>query len=71
MVYALVEAFQADQTRIRLMPRWLWVAAIICLPGAGAVGWFVLGRPARGGGDGGERLRPIAPDDDPDFLRRL
>ena len=71
MVYALVEAFQAEETRVRFMPRWLWVAAIICLPGVGALGWFFLGRPLGRGDIGGDKRRPIAPDDDPDFLRRL
>lgn len=70
MIYALVELFQADEQTIRLMPRWLWAAAIICLPGLGAVCWFVFGRPRRDL-PGGDARRPIAPDDDPDFLRRL
>lgn len=70
-VYALVEASQAQPHRVRLMPRWLWVAAIICLPGLGALGWFALGRPQGRDLGGGTARRPIAPDDDPDFLRRL
>lgn len=68
-VYALVEAVQAHPSRVRLMPRWLWMVAIVALPILGPVGWFALGRPAGGVGPG--RHRPIAPDDDPDFLRRL
>ncbi len=68
IVYALVEAFQADASRIRLMPRWLWVAAIICLPGVGALCWFTFGRPS---GRGPRHPGPRAPDDDPDFLRGL
>lgn len=69
MVYALVEAFQADESRIRRMPRWLWVAAIICLPGLGALAWLTFGRPS--GRSGSRRPGPHAPDDDPDFLRGL
>nr|WP_269779644.1 PLDc N-terminal domain-containing protein [Propioniciclava soli] len=70
-VYALVEAFQSDARAIRRMPRWLWVAAIICLPGVGAVCWFLLGRPGPALPGGAPGRPPIAPDDDPDFLRRL
>lgn len=70
MIYALVEAFQARESAIRLMPRWLWVAAIICLPGVGAVCWFAFGRPRRPT-PGRDSSRPTAPDDDPDFLRGL
>ncbi|MFV0405834.1 MAG: PLDc N-terminal domain-containing protein [Propioniciclava sp.] len=69
MITALVEAFQATETAIRLMPRWLWVTAIICLPGLGALCWFAFGRPRRLPGP--ETSRPRAPDDDPDFLRGL
>ena len=69
-VYALVEAAQTPANRTRLMPRWLWFVAIVALPVVGPVGWFV-GRPPGGGIAGPGRRPPIAPDDDPDFLRRL
>ena len=69
IVYAVVEAFQADESRIRVMPRWLWVAAIVCLPGLGALCWFAFGRPSNRSGP--RRPGPRAPDDDPDFLRGL
>ena len=70
IIYSLIEAGQADADRIRLMPRWLWIVAILLLPGVGAAGWLLLGRPLGRPGSGGSH-RPIAPDDDPDFLRRL
>ena len=71
IVYALVDAGQANPDRVRLMPRWLWMVAIVLLPGLGALGWFTLGRPRSGGLPGGGQRRSIAPDDDPDFLRKL
>lgn len=71
VVYALVDASQADAGRVRLMPRWLWIVAIILVPGAGALGWLFLGRPRGRQLPPGQRSRPIAPDDDPDFLRGL
>ena len=70
-VYGLVEAALADAGRVRNMPKWLWIAAIVCLPGAGALAWFLLGRPGRGGLGPRTAGKPIAPDDDPDFLRGL
>ncbi len=69
MIYAVVEVAQADPLRVRLMPRWLWVVAIILIPGVGAVSWLVFGRPTKAAGRGPRP--PKAPDDDPDFLRRL
>ncbi len=72
VVYALIDASQARPDRVRLMPRWLWVVAIVFLPGVGALGWLMLGRPPRRPlPPGPPPQRPIAPDDDPDFLRRL
>lgn len=68
-VYALIDLSQADGRRVRLMPRWLWVVAIL-VPGVGPLAWLFLGRPTRGTLPPGGR-RPLAPDDDPDFLRGL
>ncbi len=70
-IYCVVDVAQADPIRVRLMPRWLWVAVIIFVPGFGALAWFVLGRPSRGAGPRPTVRRPRAPDDDPDFLRGL
>ncbi|QIK71503.1 hypothetical protein G7070_03405 [Propioniciclava coleopterorum] len=70
IIYSLIEAGQADGDRVRLMPRWLWIVAILLLPGVGAVAWLLLGRPTGRPGTGG-RGRPMAPDDDVDFLRGL
>lgn len=73
VVYALVDASQADGARVRWMPRWLWIVAILLLPGVGALGWLFFGRPrGRRLPPGGQaQRRPLAPDDDPDFLRGL
>ena len=68
MIYAIVEVAQSDPLRVRLMPRWLWAVAVIFLPGVGAVAWLLFGRPTRASR---HRRPPKAPDDDPDFLRRL
>ena len=71
MIYALVDLAQTrERGQSRLMPRWLWVAAIVCLPAAGALAWLLLGRPEQSGPQVPPG-RPRAPDDDPDFLRGL
>ncbi len=69
ILYSLVESVQADGSRVRLMPRWLWIVAIVLLPGVGALAWLILGRPLYSGPPSGGR--PTAPDDDVDFLRGL
>lgn len=67
MIYCVVDIAMAGAYKVRVMPRWLWLAAVVCLPLVGAIAWLVFGRPRP------ERPKeePKAPDDDPDFLRRL
>lgn len=69
-VYGIVDCAQSDARTRRNIPLWVWVALMIVLPGLGAVIWLILSRlvappPAA------PRHRPLAPDDDPDFLREL
>ncbi len=72
MIYCVVEVAQAPTYAVRRMPRWLWATAIICLPLIGAVCWLLLGRPnAESLGTRVQKVRPVGPDDDPDFLRGL
>ncbi|HEY8452092.1 MAG: PLD nuclease N-terminal domain-containing protein [Micromonosporaceae bacterium] len=69
-----------DRRRLRGLPRWAWVLVILLVPTLGPVAYFVAGRPLpqgrswtsglwQGGGVG--TSRPLAPDDDPEFLRSL
>jgi uncharacterized protein (DUF39 family) len=68
MVYALVDCLRADARDLRLLPRPVWLIAIL-VPLAGAVLYLMLGRPVRVADE--PVTRPLAPDDDPEFLRRL
>ncbi|HET7723299.1 MAG TPA: PLD nuclease N-terminal domain-containing protein [Propionibacteriaceae bacterium] len=68
-VYAFVQALQTDATQIRFMPRWLWIAVILAFPVIGPGAWIVAGRESLSAT--GQEHRPLGPDDDPDFLRRL
>jgi hypothetical protein len=70
-IYCVVEVAQASPYAVRRMPRWLWATAIICVPLVGSLGWLVFGRPNGTRGRGRRSNRPIAPDDDVDFLRGL
>jgi hypothetical protein len=75
-VFAVVDIAVVERSRIRGLPRGVWVL-IALLPILGPVLWFFVGRirsselaaapvapPPTWSG-------PIAPDDDPDFLGRL
>ncbi|MEO7448482.1 MAG: PLDc N-terminal domain-containing protein [Humibacillus sp.] len=73
-IYALVDCVQTDRRRVLVMPKPVWLLAIL-VPVAGPVLWFVAGRSGavggRGPGRGTRPTGPRGPDDDPDFLRRL
>jgi hypothetical protein len=71
MIYCVVEVAQADPERVRSAPRWLWAVAVVLLPGVGSVAWLLFGRPVKESAQGKPQPRPMAPDDDPDWLRKL
>jgi phospholipase D-like protein len=79
-VVALIGCLSADEAGIRGLPRLVWVVIIVLVPFVGPVAWFLAGRPrpaaAAPGTRGGtrsfpERGRPVAPDDNPEFLRSI
>ena len=66
-IYCVVEAAQSHPSRVRAMPKWLWVFVIICVPVLGPTTWLLAGRPVAGSAT----RRAMGPDDDEDFLRGL
>jgi hypothetical protein len=83
-VWALVECIQADDDRIRRLPKIGWILVILFGYFFGALAWFLFGRPRAAEpssrpwgmprrtspGSPSQSQRP-APDDDPEFLRRI
>lgn len=86
-VYALVDVVRTPDNLVKYLPKWGWVLLIAITWVLGATIWLLFGRaraenpPAgpgggpgggTGRGGGGPRPRgPVAPDDDPAFLRHL
>jgi hypothetical protein len=85
-VLALISCLSAEGGSIRVLPRSVWVVVILVVPLAGAVLYFVGGRPMALHPDGAQAgrhpaggghpaparpTRPVAPDDDPEFLRSI
>jgi hypothetical protein len=73
-VFAVVDVAYFDRLRVRGLPKAAWEVLILLVPVVGALLWFFIGRGPRGGRPrrgGSGRHGPIAPDDDPDFLRNL
>ena len=82
LVVALIDCLSVEEGEIRALPRVAWVFIILLFSPIGGIAWFVAGRPQRSSARAGtgrpgngfpesERPRELAPDDDPDFLRRL
>lgn len=67
MIFALVDVAMSKDSQVRVLNRPVWIAVILVLPAVGAVLWFTMGKNRRGA----QNVRPVAPDDDPDFLRNL
>jgi len=80
-VYSLADLAGTRNDQTGGIPKWFWAIIIILVPAIGPLAWIVFRRtgstpsagpgpvrgasgPRRGGG-------PVAPDDDPEFLRRL
>ena len=85
LIIAAVADCLGGEEAPRRFPKALWVLIIVLLPILGGIFWFMFGRPrSQGGGSGGQRRPngghgggprrprgPVAPDDDPEFLRDL
>ncbi len=71
-VYALLDCLRTDATRVRVLPKSLWVVVIVLVILVGPLAWLATGRD-RGTGRSVayEPPPPLAPDDDPAFLRDL
>ena len=71
MIYTLVDCARTDESQVRNLPKWAWIAIIIIIQTIGAIAYWVAVRPKRPGRGGGPKRRILPPDDDPDFLRKL
>ena len=80
-VCALISCLSAEEDDVRHLPRIAWVLIILFFPLVGSIAWFLAGRerkagstvapPWAAGSRPAERARPVAPDDDPEFLRSI
>lgn len=83
-LYAFYDALTAPPERVRNLPKAIWLLIVLLLPEVGALAWFVWGRPRAEvrarvrqsplrwqGHDAARARKPLAPDDDAEFLKRL
>jgi len=71
-LYSVFDCAARPRDRIAALPKWGWVLVILLLPVIGPTLWFLIGRKRADGGFGTRGASgPSAPDDDPDFLKRI
>ncbi|MGM9471651.1 PLD nuclease N-terminal domain-containing protein [Pseudarthrobacter sp. YS3] len=70
-VYGLVDVIRTDGRLTRGISKPAWIIVMVVLPVLGAILWLLIGRPRGSGPVRQASGHPIAPDDDPDFLRNL
>lgn len=44
-LYAVIDVLTAEPKDVRMLPRGVWVAIVVCVPKFGGIAWFLLGRP--------------------------
>jgi hypothetical protein len=69
--YAFFDCATTEQERVRNLPKWGWLLIILFFDIFGSIAWFIGGRPRNNPGGRGPKRKFIAPDDNPDFLRKL
>jgi hypothetical protein len=69
-VYTVVDCAMFDRSRVRGLPRWVWIFVILFVPVIGPLLWLFVGR-GRRPAPAGRVMRSMAPDDDADFLKGL
>ncbi len=71
-IFTTVYAASSNRNQVRVLPKFVWVLLCLFIPVIGGLLYITIGRPIDGdSGQGAKRSRPIAPDDDADFLRDL
>ncbi len=70
-VYGLVDVIRTDARQTKGISKPAWIVVQIVLPVIGAILWFLIGRPRGTKPAAVNYSHPVAPDDDPDFLRNL
>jgi hypothetical protein len=78
-VYALFSCIQTPDEEVPHLPKLVWILLIVFVPFVGPIVWLLMSRTPAGRRDPDVRPqrprptagRPLAPDDDPDFLKSL
>ena len=71
-IYFILDVLRTPRGETRTLPKYVWLLVVVLIPLLGGLIWLGLGRvwPSPGSRFG-RRRGPLAPDDDPTFLKHL
>ena len=73
-IISLFDVVTSAESRVRVLPKLLWLIIVLLLPALGSVVWLLAGRPRRARAAGPafvyEKLDTTVPVDDDEFRRR-
>jgi hypothetical protein len=71
-IYFIIDVLRTPRGDTRSLPKFVWLLLVVLVPILGGLVWLALGRvwPVPGSRFG-RRRAPLAPDDDPKFLKQL
>jgi hypothetical protein len=70
-IFSVAHLALTPREQVRGIAKPAWMVLVILVPIVGGVLWFAVGRVRAGESPRAARRGPVAPDDDPEFLRRL
>jgi hypothetical protein len=71
-IYFIIDVLRTPRGETRTLPRFVWLIVVVLIPLLGGALWLALGRVwPMPGSRFGRRRAPLAPDDDPKFLKKL
>lgn len=70
MVFSIVDIATIDRSRVRHLPKFVWMVLVVVTSVLGSMLWFAIGRERKGlgGQSAGRRPKPLGPEDDPNFI---
>jgi hypothetical protein len=68
-IWFIVDVLRTSSASVRTLPKFVWLLIVVLIPLLGGLLWLLAGRPRRPGRR--RRRGPMAPDDDPAFLRQI
>ena len=72
-IWFIVDVVRTPRLDVRTLPKFVWLLLVVLIPLLGGLLWLFAGRPRPQRPRFGRRRTrgPVAPDDDPTFLRKI